>query len=83
MIPSEPGSPPVRWGWPAWERDEVLREQIALLRHNFPMTLLASLATAVVTLWVMSGVANNQATTVWLAIHALVVAGVVLVGKRG
>ena len=76
MIPSEPGSPPVHWGWPAWERDEVLREQIALLRHNFPMTLLASLATAVVTLWVMSGVANNQATTVWLAIHALVVAGV-------
>ena len=34
------------WAWPAWERDEVLREQVALLRQNFPMTLLASLATA-------------------------------------
>lgn len=69
-------SPPMRWGWPVWERDEVLREQIALLRQNFPMTLLASLATAVVTLWVMSSVANAQATAAWLAAHALVVTGV-------
>lgn len=76
MTPSNAGSPPLRWGWPAWERDEVLREQIALLRQNFPMTLLASLATAAATLWVMSGVANHQATAVWLAVHALVVAGV-------
>ncbi len=76
MTPSDSSSPPIRWGWPAWERDEVLREQIALLRQNFPMTLLASLATAIATLWVMSGVANNQATAVWLAAHALVVAGV-------
>ncbi|UCV00597.1 hybrid sensor histidine kinase/response regulator [Acidovorax radicis] len=76
MTPSDASSPPLRWGWPAWERDEVLREQIALLRQNFPMTLLASLATAAATLWVMSGVANNQATAVWLAVHALVVAGV-------
>ncbi len=56
MTPSEttpepPGTqPPTRWGWPVWERDEVLREQVALLRQNFPMTLLASLATALGTL---------------------------------
>ncbi len=68
--------PPTRWGWPAWERDEVLREQVALLRHNFPMTLLASLATALGTLWVMARVAEPQAITVWLVSHALVVAGV-------
>ncbi len=70
--------PPTRWGWPAWERDEVLREQVALLRHNFPMTLLASLATALGTLWVMARVAEPQAITVWLVSHALVVAGVYL-----
>jgi signal transduction histidine kinase/ActR/RegA family two-component response regulator len=68
--------PPTRWGWPAWERDEVLREQVALLRHNFPMTLVASLATALGTLWVMARVAELQAVIAWLATHALVVAGV-------
>ena len=47
--PAHPqGAAPVKrtWAWPRWERDEILREQVALLRHNFPMTLLASLATA-------------------------------------
>ena len=84
MTPSEttpepPGTqPPTRWGWPVWERDEVLREQVALLRQNFPMTLLASLATALGTLWVMARVADTQATTVWLSTHALVIAGVYL-----
>lgn len=67
-----------RWGWPAWEREEVLREQAALLRQNFPMTLLASLATALGTLWVMARVADTQATTVWLVLHTLVVCGVYL-----
>ena len=83
MTPSEvlaPGSdavqPPTRWGWPVWERDEVLREQVALLRQNFPMTLLASLATALGTLWVMARVTEPEAITVWLVSHALVVAGV-------
>ena len=85
MTPSEalpPGSdavqPPTRWGWPVWERDEVLREQVALLRQNFPMTLLASLATALGTLWVMARVTEPEAITVWLVAHALVVAGVYL-----
>ena len=66
------------WAWPRWERAEILREQVSLLRHNFPMTLLASLATALGTLWVMARVAEPQAITVWLVSHALVVAGVYL-----
>ncbi|KRD48452.1 histidine kinase [Acidovorax sp. Root275] len=76
--PSDAIQPPTRWGWPVWERDEVLREQVALLRHNFPMTLLASLATALGTLWVMARVADTQTITVWLVSHTLVVAGVYL-----
>ncbi|KRD26939.1 histidine kinase [Acidovorax sp. Root267] len=76
--PSDAIQPPTRWGWPVWERDEVLREQVALLRHNFPMTLLASLATALGTLWVMTRVADTQTITVWLVSHTLVVAGVYL-----
>jgi signal transduction histidine kinase/ActR/RegA family two-component response regulator len=76
--PAEVVVPPTRWGWPVWERDEVLREQVALLRHNFPMTLLASLATALGTLWVMAPVAESTAIGAWLAVHALVVAAVYL-----
>ena len=60
------------------EHDEVLAEQVALLRHNFPMTLLASLATALGTLWIMVRVVEVQAITVWLVSHTLVVALVYL-----
>ena len=74
--PADAGLPPTRWGWRIWERDEVLREQVALLRQNFPMTLLASLATALGTLWLMARVADAEATTVWLVLHTLVVCGV-------
>lgn len=67
-----------RWPWTRrrWERDEVLREQVTLLRQNFPMTLLASLATALGTLWVMARVADTQVVSIWLVSHALVVIGV-------
>lgn len=70
----------LRWPWPArrWERDEILREQVALLRQNFPMTLLASLATSLGTLWVMARVADGQAMAAWLVSHVLVVTGVYL-----
>lgn len=71
-----------QWLWPPAERDEVLREQVALLRQNFPMTLLASLVTALGTLWVMAGVADTQATTLWLLSHTLVVLGVYLAVRR-
>ena len=79
MTSPEPAAPqgaaPVKrtWAWPRWERDEILREQVALLRHNFPMTLLASLATALGTQWVMYPVADRQAMLGWLVSHMLVV----------
>lgn len=67
---------PWRWAWPSWQREEVLIEQVALLRRNFPMTLLASVATALGTLWLMAPVVDHRATGVWLLSHGVVVAGV-------
>ncbi|MBH2044194.1 MAG: hybrid sensor histidine kinase/response regulator, partial [Comamonadaceae bacterium] len=79
MPPDMPGAA-ARWPCPSlgWERDEVLREQVALLRQNFPMTLLASLATALGTMWVMAGVVDSQAMAAWLVSHVLVVTAVYL-----
>lgn len=73
---------PPRWSWPSWERDEVLREQVALLQQNFPVTLLASMATSLGTLWVMSRVAAAPLVAAWLVVHALVVATVYLTVRR-
>ncbi|BEU97578.1 hybrid sensor histidine kinase/response regulator [Acidovorax sp. DW039] len=73
-LTAAPAEPPRRWAWPRWERDEILREQVFLLRHNFPMTLLASLATAFGTLWVMRPVADQQAMLAWLISHIVIVA---------
>jgi len=80
MTPAEALGIALRWPWPSlrWERDDVLREQVALLRQNFPMTLLASLATALGTLWVMGSGVDGQALAAWLVSHLLVVAGVYL-----
>ena len=80
--PAAPAIPAGRsgllWGWREREPDEVLREQVTLLRQNFPMTLLASLATALGTLWVMERVADTQVVTIWLIAHAAVVCCVYL-----
>ena len=80
MMPPETPGTGALWPWPSlrWERDEVLREQVALLRQNFPMTLLASLATALGTMWVMDGAVDPQALTAWLISHVLVVMGIYL-----
>lgn len=80
MMPPETPGTGALWPWPSlrWERDEVLREQVALLRQNFPMTLVASLATALGTMWVMDGAVDPQALTAWLISHVLVVMGVYL-----
>lgn len=61
-----------------WERDEVLAEQVALLRRNFPMTLWASLITSVGTVWIMSLAVPLAPMLWWLASHGAVVAGVYL-----
>ena len=80
MMPPETPGTGALWPWPSlrWERDEVLREEVALLRQNFPMTLLASLATALGTMWVMDGVADARAMAAWLIAHVLVVTAVYL-----
>lgn len=61
-----------------WDRDEVLAEQVALLRRNFPMTLWASLITSVGTVWIMSLVVPLAPMLWWLASHVAVVALVYL-----
>lgn len=58
------------------ERNEVLAEQAALMRRNFPMTLAASLLTSVGTIWVMSLVIPLQIVLWWFGVHLLVVTGV-------
>ena len=65
-------------GWRQPERSEVLVEQVALMRRNFPVTLWASLATSVGAVWVMSLVAPLNAVLWWMASHVLVVGGVYL-----
>lgn len=58
------------------ERSEVLAEQVALMRRNFPVTLGASLATSVGAVWIMSLAAPLTAMLWWMASHVLVVGGV-------
>lgn len=77
---SAPASRPGRWRNAATgqDRDEVVAEQVVLMRRNFPVTLWASLLTSVGTVWVMSLVAPWQAMLWWMASHMLIVAGVYL-----
>ena len=58
------------------ERNDVLAEQVRLLRRSFPMTLAASLITSVGAIWVMSLVMPLQAMLWWFGLHLLVVTGV-------
>lgn len=60
------------------ERSEILAEQVALMRRNFPVTLWASLASSGGSVWVMSLVAPLDAMLWWMASHVLVVSGVYL-----
>lgn len=71
---------PGRWHSSATgqDRDELVAEQVLLLRRSFPMTLWASLLTSLGTVWVMSLVAPLQAMLWWMASHVLVVTGVYL-----
>lgn len=65
-----------------WDRDEVLVEQVALLRRNFPMTLWASLVTSVGTVWIMSLAVPRVPMLWWMASHWAVVGGVYLALRR-
>ncbi|MBX9936827.1 MAG: hypothetical protein K2Y10_09565, partial [Burkholderiaceae bacterium] len=55
------------------DRDEMLAEQVQLLRHSFPMTLAASLLTSLGTVWVIGLVIPLYAVLWWFAVHLLVV----------
>lgn len=70
----------VRQGWRDWvlgtDSDEMLAEQVSLLRRSFPMTLGASLLTSLGTIWVMGLVIPLYAVLWWFAAHLLVVTGV-------
>ncbi len=58
------------------DRDEMLAEQVLLLRRSFPMTLGASLLTSLGTIWVMGLVIPLYAILCWFTVHLLVVTGV-------
>ncbi len=70
----------------AWQRDEVLREQVALVWGNLPVTLLASLITACGQLWFMWPRVDHSASLAWLAYNWLTAAlfclTQILVSKR-
>lgn len=75
--PSSPAPQPL---WTRWrnlvigqDRDEMLAEQVRLLRHSFPMTLTASLLTSLGTVWVIGLVIPLYAVLWWFAVHLLVV----------
>lgn len=65
-----------------WREPAVLRGQVALMQQNFPITLWASLATALGTTWVMWSMVSIGALSVWLASHVFVVC-VVYAALRG
>ena len=61
-----------------WDRDEVLAEQVRLMRRSFPPTLWASLLSSVGTAWIMALVLPPTPVLWWLASHWIVVALVYL-----
>ncbi len=62
--------------WLAWREPIVLHEQVALMRRNFPATLVASVAAASGTMWTMYTLVDHAALWTWLGLHTLVVSGV-------
>jgi signal transduction histidine kinase len=64
-----------RESWFAWRESVVLVEQVALMQRNFAPTLLASMAAALCTVWVMYTIVEHTALWLWFASHLVVVAG--------
>jgi signal transduction histidine kinase len=67
------GSAP-RKPWYQWHGPVVLQQQVALMRHNFPVTLLASFAAALGTVWALHTLVEPGALWLWLASHTAVLA---------
>ena len=78
--PLPPAPQPLRERWRSLaigqDRDEMIAEQVRLLRHSFPMTLAASLLTSLGTVWVMGLVIPLRVIVCWFVVHLLVVTGV-------
>jgi signal transduction histidine kinase len=72
----------LREPWLAWREPRVLHEQVALMRRNFPPTLVASMAAALGTVWTMYTLVDHGALWTWLAFHALVVSAVYAVVRN-
>jgi signal transduction histidine kinase/CheY-like chemotaxis protein len=73
-VPYSRSSTPRKWY--QWREPTVLQEQVKLMQHSFPVTLLASFAAAVGTAWTMASLVESAAMWWWLASHVLVVASV-------
>jgi signal transduction histidine kinase len=66
-------NPPAK-PWYQWHEPVVLQQQVALMRRNFPVTLLASFAAAVGTVWALHTLLEPMALWLWLASHLAVLA---------
>jgi signal transduction histidine kinase len=62
--------------WYRWRDDTVLQSQVELMRRNFPVTLLASLAAALGAVWCLWTLVNNTALYWWLGSHTVIAASV-------
>jgi signal transduction histidine kinase/CheY-like chemotaxis protein len=60
--------------WYQWHEPVVLEQQVALMRRNFPVTLLASFAAALGTVWALHTLVDPAALWLWLASHLVVLA---------
>lgn len=69
-----PGDSAPRKPWYQWHPPAVLAQQVALVRRNFPVTLLASFAAAVGTVWALHTLVEPGALWLWLASHLAVLA---------
>jgi hypothetical protein len=55
--------------WYRWHEPVVLQQQVALMQRNFPVTLLASFAAAVGTVWALHTLVEPAALWLWLVSH--------------
>ncbi len=60
--------------WYQWHEPVVLQQQVALMQRNFPVTLLASFAAAVCTVWALHSLVEPGALTLWILSHLAVLA---------
>jgi signal transduction histidine kinase len=65
-----------------WREPAVLRGQVALMQRNFPISLLASIATALGTTWTLWNMVPTVALIAWLASHIVVISIIYFVVRK-